>query len=51
MNLITDETMIKAFKSAEKKAKKENKEGLKLQSKFTYEKTVNQLLKIIQNEK
>ena len=51
MNLITDETMIKALKSAEKKAKKENKEGLKLQSKFTYEKTVNQLLNIIQNEK
>ena len=51
MNTISQDKMIAAFESAESKVKTKNKEGVKLQSKFTYEKTLTQLLKIIQNEK
>ena len=51
MNYISDESMIEAIKSSEKKVKKENKQGIKLQKDFTYEKTVNKILKIIENEK
>jgi len=48
---LSDEKMIEAIKNSESKAKKLNKNGLKLQKDFTYEKTVNKLLQIIQNEK
>lgn len=45
-NTISDETMIKCFEKSEKFIGKKNTEGLKLQSKFTYKKTLNKLLKI-----
>lgn len=47
MNKISDEKMISLFENSEKKAKTKNKEGLKLQKDFTYEKTLNQILEII----
>ena len=51
INAISDEKMIAAFKDAEKICKTKNKEGLKLQKQFTYEKTLNKILEIINNEK
>lgn len=51
MNKISDETMISAFKKSEKKYGKINKKGLQLKSSFTYEKTLNKIMEIIQNEK
>lgn len=51
INIISDEKMIDAFKNSEKICKTKNKEGLKLQKEFTYEKTLNQILEIINNEK
>jgi len=47
MNFITEDKMINAFETAEKKCKSINKEGLKLQEKFTYSKTLKQLLKTL----
>lgn len=47
INQISDEKMILAFEEAEKKAKQPNKEGIKLQKKFTYEQTLNKLIDII----
>lgn len=44
---VTDEAIIDAMERAEKLAKTENKEGLKLQSEFSYQKTVDKLLEII----
>ena len=51
INVISDETMISAFKIAESKCKNQNKEGLKLQKQFTYEKTLNKILEIMNYEK
>lgn len=51
MNTLTDENILKVFEKSEKYIGKKNKEGLKLQSKFTYEKTLNKILEIIYNEK
>lgn len=51
MNIISQDKMIAAFESAESKVKTDNKEGLKLQNKFTYDKTLTKLLEIIKNEK
>lgn len=51
INAVSDEKMISAFKDAEKICKTKNEEGIKLQKKFTYEKTLNQILEIINNEK
>jgi hypothetical protein len=51
MNQVSDETMVDAFKKSEFFYGKKNKEGVKLQKTFTYEKTVNQLIEIIENEK
>ena len=48
---VSDEKMIEGFKKAEAKNKAQNKKGIKLQKDFTYQKTVNQILKIINNEK
>jgi len=50
-NVISEDTIMSAFEKSEKKYGKTNSEGLKLQSKFTYEKTLNSILKIIKNEK
>lgn len=50
-NVISEETIMSAFEKSEKKYGKTNSEGLKLQSKFTYDKTLNSILKIITNEK
>ena len=50
-NVISEDSIISAFEKSEKKYGKTNPEGLKLQSKFTYEKTLNNILKIITNEK
>jgi len=47
MNIVSDETMIKAFKKSESFYGKNNHEGLKLQEDFTYTKTLNKLLEII----
>lgn len=51
MNTITKEKMISCFETAESKVKVKNSNGLKIQKQFTYEKTLNKLLKIISNEK
>lgn len=48
MNTITQESMIASFEEAESKVGNPNKEGLKLQSEFTYDKTLTKLLKIIE---
>ncbi len=45
---INDETLIEAIKKSESYAKKENKEGLKLQSQFTYSKSVDMILNKIE---
>lgn len=50
MNTISDESMIKAFEKAETFYGKKNKEGVKLREEFTYSKTLNQIIKIINNE-
>jgi len=50
MHKISDEKMIESFEIAEKFYGKNNEKGLQLQKDFTYEKTINQLLDII-NEK
>lgn len=50
MHTISDEKMIESFEIAEKFYGKNNEKGLQLQKDFTYEKTINQLLDII-NEK
>jgi hypothetical protein len=50
-NCISEDTIMSAFEKSEKKYGKINSEGLKLQSKFTYEKTLNSIIKIIENEK
>lgn len=44
-----DESVIFAMESAEKKCKKENKEGLKLQKTFSYGKTLDEILKYIKS--
>jgi len=49
INKINNDEMIDAFEKSEKFIGKINKEGLKLQSKFTYEKTLDKILKIIQS--
>lgn len=51
MNQISDESMIEAFEKAEKLAKTKNKEGVKLQKEFTYEKTLNKIMEVIKNVK
>lgn len=51
MHKISDECMIDAFEKAEKNNRKKNKEGVKLQKQFTYEKTLNKILEIINNER
>lgn len=51
MSVVSDSKMVESFKLAESKSNKLNKNGLKLKEEFTYEKTVNQILKIIENEK
>ena len=50
MNSVSDETMIKLFEKSEKKYGKTNTNGLKLQEEFTYTKTFNKLMEIINNE-
>ena len=50
MNIVSDETMLKVFEESEKKYGKTNTEGLKLQEEFTYTKTFNKLMEIINNE-
>ena len=45
----TDE-FIAAMESAEEKATTVNAEGIKLQKEFTYEKTLNKILEVIQND-
>jgi hypothetical protein len=47
MNKISDEKMIELFELSESKVNIKNTEGLKLQKEFTYEKTLNQILKIL----
>ena len=42
-----DDDVVDAFKLAEKKSKEENTEGIKLQTDFTYSKTLDSLLNII----
>jgi len=44
---ISHEKLIEAFEKAEKLAGVENKNGIKLQKKFTYKKTFSKLLKIL----
>jgi hypothetical protein len=51
MNKISDETMLEVFEKSEKFNGKKNTEGLKLQKKFTYAKTLDSILKITNNEK
>ncbi len=46
-NVISDDNMINAFEKSEKFTRKINKEGLKLQKKFSYKKTLDKLIKII----
>ena len=50
INTISDEKMIASFKDAEKNCKTKNKEGIKLQKQFTYEKTLNKILEIMNYE-
>jgi len=50
INVINDDEMVHAFEESEKKAGNLNEKGLLLKSKFTYEKTLNNILSII-NEK
>ena len=38
------------METAESKADTVNEEGLKLQKEFTYEKTLNKILEVIQND-
>ena len=45
----TDE-FVAAMESAEEKATTVNAEGIKLQKEFTYEKTLNKILEVIQND-
>jgi len=45
----TDE-FVAAMEKAESKASQENEEGLKLQKEFTYEKTLNKILEVIQSD-
>jgi len=51
MNKISDEKMIESFEKSETFYGKKNSEGVKLVKEFTYEKTLNKILEIIQNEK
>ena len=51
MNKISDEKMIETFEKSESFYGKKNTEGVKLRKEFTYEKTLNKILEIIQNEK
>jgi hypothetical protein len=51
MHKISDELMIDCFEKSEKFYGKNNKEGVKLQKEFTYEKTLNKILEIINNER
>ena len=51
MNKISDEKMIELFKESEKFIGKNNTKGVKLQKDFTYEKTLNNILEIINNER
>lgn len=44
------DTVLEAFEKAEKKAKIQNENGLKLQNDFTYEKTLDQILNIMQEK-
>ena len=41
---------VAAMETAESKADVVNEEGLKLQKEFTYEKTLNKILEVIQND-
>lgn len=50
MNIISDETMINAFKKSEKFYGKKNNKGLELQKQFTYKKTLNNILEIMNYE-
>ena len=45
----TDE-FTAAMETAEKKVDTPNEEGLKLQKEFTYEKTLNKILEVIQSD-
>ena len=51
MNQVSDETMIEAFEKSESLAKTKNKQGLKLQKQFTYEKTLNKIMEVLKNVK
>lgn len=51
MNKISDDTMLQVFEESEKFNGKKNKEGVKLQKEFTYDKTLDAILNIIKNEK
>jgi hypothetical protein len=48
MNFISKENMISLFEKSETFAKKPNKEGVKLRKNFTYKKTLEKLIKIIE---
>ena len=45
---ISEDKIIESFEKSEKFIGKTNKEGLKLQSKFTYKKTLEKIIKIIE---
>jgi hypothetical protein len=51
MHAISDDLMISMFEQSEEFAKKENTEGKKLQEQFTYKKTIDKLLDIINYER
>lgn len=51
MNKISDDKMMEAFDMSLSKSKKVNNNGIKLQEKFSYDITLNNIIKIIENEK
>jgi len=51
MHKISDDFMISCFEDSEKFYGKKNTQGVKLKKEFTYEKTLNKILEIINNER
>ena len=47
INSITEEEILESFERAEKSCKEYNKQGAKLKDEFTYDKTVDSILKIM----
>jgi hypothetical protein len=50
INTFSDEAFTEAVSTALKKCNQKNTEGIKLQNQFTYEKTINKILQLIENE-